>query len=91
MQKMLAFVVAFGLFGCASDEEMRRQYVADVNAQCRAYGFKPGTPEFSNCLMQIDVDRQRSAEMQRQQAIGQGAVMMNSCNTRDARGRPLCP
>lgn len=50
------------IIGCATPEELRQQMIS----QCYSYGFKPDTPEFSNCLMQLD--QQAAASRHRQQA-----------------------
>jgi hypothetical protein len=48
----LSLVVA----GCVTDARIA-EYRAELDQQCRGYGFKPDTPEFSNCLMQADIAR----------------------------------
>ncbi len=48
--------------GCVSAEQQRQQLIG----QCTSYGFKLNTPEFSNCLMQLD--QQAAASNQRKQA-----------------------
>jgi hypothetical protein len=56
----IAAFVAMAL-GSATAEE-RRQQMAN---QCYAYGFKPNTAAFSQCLMQLD---QQSASAQNREA-----------------------
>ena len=53
------------LGGCVSPQERR----AEDEAQCRSYGFRPGTDGFANCLQNRDLDR--SAE-RRQLLTGPG-------------------
>jgi len=47
--------------GSATPEERRKE----MANQCYAYGFKPNTPAFSQCLMQLD---QQSAAAQNREA-----------------------
>mgnify|MGYP000409075970 CR=1 FL=1 len=46
-------VTALMLAGCQTAAEMR---VADEN-RCAAYGFRPATDAFAECLQRIDLDR----------------------------------
>ncbi len=46
--KTKLLIVAAVLAGCATPPE---KIAANVAAQCRAYGFKPGTDAYANCLM----------------------------------------
>ena len=41
------------LSGCVTTEDLR----AADEAQCRSYGFRVPSEAFSNCLLQIDLDR----------------------------------
>jgi hypothetical protein len=50
--------------GCVSDQEraVQAQNIAEADAEaCSFYGFKPGTPEFSQCRMARDLNRQATA------------------------------
>ena len=62
MAKALLLVVFCALAsGCVSDQErtVQAQNIAEADAQaCSFYGFKPGTPEFSQCRMARDQNRQ---------------------------------
>lgn len=49
--------------------EMRH---AQDMASCRGYGFKEGTKDFSNCMMQLDQNRNTQA-IQQQQAAAMNA------------------
>lgn len=71
-----AYLVVLLLAGCVSAEEqaarqyleahaMKEAYRERVFNSCRAYGFREGTPEFSQCLMQVD-----QATQQRNSATG---------------------
>ncbi|WP_420101486.1 hypothetical protein [Bosea sp. (in: a-proteobacteria)] len=46
-------LVAGALGGCITTEDLR----AADEAQCRSYGFRAPSEAFSNCLMQLDLDR----------------------------------
>jgi len=49
----------------AQNEAAGRAYRERVYSQCRAYGFAVGTPQFSNCLMQVDMaNHQQNAQTQ---------------------------
>lgn len=52
-------------------------------AQCRAYGFTEGTPEFSQCLMQIDMARK-----QRDSQVDQ--LLMQELIQQERRPLPSC-
>jgi hypothetical protein len=49
----LALLLLLALSACASAEEIRQQ---DAR-QCTGYGFKPGTPEFAQCLQRENLAR----------------------------------
>ena len=63
---LVAFLFLMG--GCATPEQraaQERQQAAEraafqariraaIEKRCKDYGFQPGTPSFSNCLMQMD-------------------------------------
>lgn len=49
----LVVVIATGLAGCATPEQIR---LADEQA-CAGYGFQRGTNEFANCLQREDLAR----------------------------------
>ena len=67
---LVACVLALG--GCMSYEEQARQdalreqhYQARLADTCQGFGFARGTPEFSQCMLQL-----HQAEEQRRAAIG---------------------
>jgi len=77
MSKVLMVVVVVLLSGCAEfnegmarakaqKESERMQKVSDV---CVRYGFKHGTPEFSNCMMQTDMEMTKAAAEERRRRI----------------------
>lgn len=85
------------LAGCASPEAIRAQqeqeaaaqqarqeaYRQQVFGQCRAYGFRDGTPEFRNCLMQVDqANQQQNAQMR--------AVILQQEMQQQYQQMPLC-
>ncbi len=49
----LLTLVALGVAGCVTPEEMRQ---VDM-AQCQGYGFAPGTPDFAACLQRESLAR----------------------------------
>lgn len=47
LKRAVAFsLVAFGLAGCVTPEQLRQQ----DEAACVSFGFQPNTPDFANCL-----------------------------------------
>ena len=57
-------LLAVLLAGCNSEEQKK----IDMQA-CSGYGFKPGTPEYANCMMQTAQNRSaQEAASQRQQS-----------------------
>ena len=87
------------LSGCASPEQIaarqaqeaaqrvaqQEAYRQQVFGQCRAYGFTEGTPEFRQCLMQVDQANQaQNAQMRSiilQQMLQQEYQSMPSCSS----------
>lgn len=59
MRYLLVLVL---LAGCTSQEEQNRRYTAAVHNRCEGYGFKQGTKEFSNCVMQVDLANRHAAQ-----------------------------
>ena len=54
MTKYLAFAaLALSLGACVSPAQIRQR----ETAACQAYGFAPGTDQFSQCLMTVDQER----------------------------------
>jgi hypothetical protein len=52
----LAYVLAaLVLSGCAA------QQAAEMDAQCKSYGAKPGTPAYINCRAQLDAAHEQAA------------------------------
>lgn len=43
--------------GCQTAEERRAAERAEDIATCTDYGFRPGTPEFGRCRMELDARR----------------------------------
>jgi len=60
MDRRATVLLAFLLVGCAAQSEQSQQ--ADATAQdgarCQAHGFKPGSPEYDQCL--TDLENQRN-------------------------------
>ena len=62
----------------AAQEEARANYLMRLKSRCSAYGYAPGTSEFSSCMMQVDANTQaanHADEQQRRAAIL--GVLMN--------------
>lgn len=43
--------------GCQSEKPAQGKVLAQITAQCEAYGFKPGTDAFAACVYQSDQNR----------------------------------
>lgn len=85
------------LAGCASPERLaalraqeqaqaqaqQEAYNRQVFGQCRAYGFTEGTPDFRNCLMQVDQANQAQNAQIRAQILQQYLQ-------EQSQARPLC-
>ena len=92
-------LLAFLLAGCATpeeqgqrvrqqilqQEEQREAYTRQVVATCRAYGFIPQTPAWSNCMMQVDMaNRAQNQQLQNmllQQFLNQQPNPMPLCSS----------
>jgi hypothetical protein len=83
------------LVGCnirqADQSSHAAQFAAD-EATCTGYGFKKDTPEFANCLMELDqthkgygIAPQRATS---QTAINQGQAMIQSATPRTTTCTP---
>jgi hypothetical protein len=64
----LCALIALNLCACASAEELRAR---DVEA-CKSYGFKPETPDFSQCLERENLARAYAATPQVGLGVGFG-------------------
>lgn len=64
------------LTGCGHRVPTAEQHRASLEADCRSYGFTPGTSEFSNCLMQA-----HQQDQQRRQALAQQYMQNMQRNT----------
>ena len=92
MKKVFGILVlGLLLSGCADylserereREENRRlayeQQMRSDRSTCIGYGYKPDTTQFSNCLMQIDM--QRKAEIRRQKMLECAAVRRDNAES----------
>jgi hypothetical protein len=65
----LVKVLGIGVFvllalGSATSQEQKQQYMSNLQNRCAGYGFRQGTPEYSNCLMQLDTQNNAAAARQ---------------------------
>jgi hypothetical protein len=70
---LLAPVVAATLAACTSMTPQERRAVDE--AQCRDYGFTPGTDGFASCLQRIDLDRRQATRSQMDRLAAQDPFM----------------
>ena len=75
MKKIVLLVgVSVILAGCQTTSP--EVLLANQNAACAGYGFKPGTDGFANCMMQMDRDEQADYR-RRQQELSDSMYDMN--------------
>jgi hypothetical protein len=65
MRAILFAVVV--LAGCQSDQLTVAEEIQQYGGQCQAYGFKPGSDAYANCVLQFH-DQQAAADRQRRVA-----------------------
>jgi len=86
MNRLLILVTTgFLISSCATQEQVaqaRQNQIQYYKNQCLNYGFREGTAEFSNCVMQQD-----GQEQQRQQALIR-QLMINNQNQQIVVPRP---
>ena len=56
MRIILTIATVLLIAGCAAEQQMARDQV-----NCESYGFRPGTPEYANCKMQLEQSRRHRA------------------------------
>lgn len=59
------------VLGCVTPEQVRQQMIS----KCSSYGFKLNTPEFSNCLMQLDQKKAASEDREQACLAASGYIM----------------
>lgn len=98
--KLAALALTVLLAGCVNHEQrlanqryeieqerlQREQYRERVMGQCRAYGFKDGSPEYKNCLMQVDM-----ANQQQDAATRRAIIQMYLMQQAQPAPRPVEP
>lgn len=73
--RLIATLLFVLVAGCATEQtayqqqQRAEQYRERLAAQCSDFGFTPGTPDFSNCMMQL-----HQAGEQRRAAIGAALI-----------------
>lgn len=90
MRKLICLSVL--LSGCAThdpameaaQEQARREaYTKQVITQCHSYGFKIGTPEFKQCVFQVDMANRQQDEARRQ-------IILQQFLQQQGDTRPFC-
>ena len=69
---LAAALIAFALAGCASSAEQK----AEDEKTCAGYGNKPGTEEFSKCMMTIAQNREKERDQDMNAVQMQQSIMM---------------
>jgi hypothetical protein len=80
--------------GCLSTEELRKQ----DTQKCTGYGFRLGTPQFAQCMMKMERERDKAQEClgaslgaYSSAAQGQAAGDMSRARADCYAGRPIRP
>lgn len=80
--KFRYFAIALlALAGCQSEKPATGKVLAEINGQCAAYGFKPGTDAFAACVYQADqnrIDANRNRRMMAGMALHNMGVQMQA-------------
>lgn len=69
---LAALAVATALWGCTSPAERK----AADEKKCESNGFKPGSDEFSKCMMAIDTNREKVRDQDMNAVQMQQNIMM---------------
>ena len=94
--KRLIFITGLLVFvsGCMSTEELRKQ----DTAKCAGYGFRVGTSQFAQCMMQMEKERDKAQDCliaslgaYSASSQGQGAGDMSRARADCYAGRPIQP
>lgn len=74
--KFRFFAIAMlALAGCQSEKPATGKVLAEINGQCAAYGFTPGTDAFAACVYQADQNR---IDANRQKRMAFAMAMQNA-------------
>jgi hypothetical protein len=72
MQVFGSLLIAIFISGCMTAEQLQRERAEEIRqtrmqeeSRCATFGFKRGTSDFSNCMLQLDIQK-RNAEALRQ-------------------------
>jgi hypothetical protein len=83
--------LAFAVTGCMTSEEIQRERAEEMRQarlqeerKCLSFGFKRGTSDFSNCMLQLDIQKRNAA------ALRQASPPLTEKQCRDA-GRMFIP
>ena len=74
--KKIVLLVGVAVLLAACQTTTPEMLLANQNATCAGYGFKPGTDAFANCMMQMDRDEQAEYR-RRQQDLSDSMYDMN--------------
>lgn len=79
--------LAVALCGCSTTTPAER--LANNQASCQGYGFKPNTDAYSTCMMQMDLEN-KADDRRRRQAIGAALSDMGTAMTPPPRRSVTC-
>jgi len=74
-----AFAAVAALSSCQSESPAKGKTLAAIEAQCTAYGFKPGTDVYAACVYQSDqnrINQNRNARLRFAAALAQTGQQM---------------
>ena len=90
----LILFMVLAISGCLGTEGLRQQ----DTAKCTSYGLRVGTPQFAQCMMQMEKGRDRAQEClitslgaYSASSQGQGAGDMSRARADCYAGRPIQP
>lgn len=95
MKRLILIIsLLIALCGCLSTEELRKQ----DTMKCAGYGFRVGTAQFAQCMMQVERERDKAQECLRVSlgaysaaSQGQEAGDMSRASADCAAGRQIRP
>ncbi len=90
MKIRIIAVVAFAVSvaGCVSEDPATGEAFQELGFTCQRYGFKPGSSEYSSCMLQLD--QQRISESRRKRlAFSQAMSNMGNQIQADQRNQQM--
>lgn len=77
------------LAGCVNTQEMQQAYLNNLSSQCAGFGFRPGTPQMSDCMMRLHQQRQSAQAVHDANATAIGLGLLNQSQPRTFAPAPM--